>query len=69
MTMRVSATVSKLKSEARNTKQIRNTKPKCSKRPNAARAGSEGKLGVSRLEPSNFGHSDLFRVSDFDIRI
>jgi hypothetical protein len=63
MTVRGSATVSKLKYE------IRNTKPKCSKRQNAEYAGGEGEPGTSCLEPLKFGHFDLFRISGFDIRI
>jgi len=44
------------KSEARNPKQTRN--------PNA-----RNRFSLARFDHSSFGHSDLFRISDFEFQI
>jgi len=52
------------KHEARNSKQIQNSKAQNSKQKQFAARG-----GCFRFGHLNFGHLDLFRISDFGFRI
>jgi len=54
------------KHEARNSKQIQNSKVQNSKRKQYASGAQDG---VSCFEHLDFGHFVLFRISDFGFRI